>query len=259
VQIFANVLHNAAKYTPEGGTIALRLTNEDGNVMVSIADNGIGIAPDLLPYVFDLFAQAERTSDRAQGGLGIGLALVKSILELHGGSIAAYSNGADAGSTFTIRLPTLAQDLRPAEMPQQQAHVPAGHSLRILVVDDNVDAARILAMFLEADGHRTMVEHTSRRALERARLERPDVCLLDIGLPDFDGYELARLLRKQTETSGALLIAISGYDRKQDFSARAAVFDHYFVKPIDTVKLTELLADFAAPEKRVTDSDPITG
>ena len=131
----------------------------------------------------------------------------------------------------------------------------APSALRILIVDDNVDAAKILAMFLEADGHHVMVEHTSRRALERARLEVPDVCLLDIGLPDFDGYELARRLRKQPETSRALLIAVTGYDRKQDLSARAAVFDHYFVKPIDTAKLTELLTDFAAPEKHAANSE----
>jgi len=260
VQIIANVLHNAAKYTPEGGNIVLRLKNENDEVIISVSDNGIGIAPDLLPYVFDLFTQAERTSDRSQGGLGIGLALVRSILELHGGSITAYSKGPGAGSTFTMRLPTLKHEARPSTPPVQAPSPPVhANALRILVVDDNVDAAKILAMFLEADGHQVMVEHTSRRGLERARLEAPDVCLLDIGLPDFDGYELARLLRKQQETARALLIAISGYDRKQDLSARAAVFDHYFVKPIDTVKLMELLADFASPEKRVPDIDPIEG
>jgi signal transduction histidine kinase/ActR/RegA family two-component response regulator len=257
VQIVANVLHNAAKYTPEGGSITLQLKAEGDQITITVSDDGIGISADLLPYVFDLFTQAERTADRSQGGLGIGLALVKSIVELHGGSVSAHSNGPGTGSKFVIRLPMLTHQVQAPRLPERPAvALPAGsQALRVLIVDDNVDAARILAMFLEADGHQVMVEHTSRRALERARLEVPDVCLLDIGLPDFDGYELARRLRKQPETAGALLIAVTGYDRKQDLSARAAVFDHYFVKPIDTARLTELLAGFASPEKRAANMD----
>jgi signal transduction histidine kinase/ActR/RegA family two-component response regulator len=257
VQIIANVLHNAAKYTPDGGNILLRLSTENDEVVITVSDNGVGISADLLPYVFDLFTQAERTADRSQGGLGIGLALVRSIIELHGGSVTASSDGPGAGSKFVIRLPMLTREANVAapELPAPPRAALAPSALRILIVDDNVDAAKILAMFLEADGHHVMVEHTSRRALERARLEVPDVCLLDIGLPDFDGYELARRLRKQPETSRALLIAVTGYDRKQDLSARAAVFDHYFVKPIDTAKLTELLTDFAAPEKHAANSE----
>jgi signal transduction histidine kinase/ActR/RegA family two-component response regulator len=252
VQIVANVLHNAAKYTPEGGSIVLRLKIESEQIVITISDNGVGISADLLPYVFDLFTQAERTADRSQGGLGIGLALVKSIVELHGGSVTASSRGPGTGSVFVIRLPMLTHQVQAAELKVLETPrvKPAASTLRILIVDDNVDAAKILAMFLEADGHQVMVEHTSRRALERARLEVPDVCLLDIGLPDFDGYELARRIRKQPETARTLLIAVTGYDRKQDLSARAAVFDHYFVKPIDTAKLTALLAEFAAPDKR---------
>ena len=249
VQIIANVLHNAAKYTPEGGNIVLRLENEGDTAVIGISDDGVGISADLLPYVFDLFTQAERTADRSQGGLGIGLALVRSIVDLHGGSVTASSDGPGTGSRFVIRLPTIAHD-KPAaaSLPEAQRQPRAMRALRVLVVDDNVDAAKILAMFLEAEGHQTTIEHTSRRALERARIERPDVCLLDIGLPDFDGYELARLLRARQETAHALLIAISGYDRKQDLGTRAAVFDHYFVKPIDTGRLLELLADFMPPE-----------
>jgi signal transduction histidine kinase/ActR/RegA family two-component response regulator len=257
VQIIANVLHNAAKYTPDGGNILLQLSTENDEVVVTIRDNGVGISADLLPYVFDLFTQAERTADRSQGGLGIGLALVRSIVELHGGSVTAGSDGPGTGSKFVIRLPMLTRDANASvpEQPEPPRPLLAPSALRILIVDDNVDAAKILAMFLEADGHHVMVEHTSRRALERARLEVPDVCLLDIGLPDFDGYELARRLRKQPETARALLIAVTGYDRKQDLSARAAVFDHYFVKPIDTAKLIDLLSDFAAPGKRAANSE----
>jgi signal transduction histidine kinase/ActR/RegA family two-component response regulator len=251
VQMIANMLHNAAKYTPEGGSIVLRLKIENGQIAITISDNGVGISADLLPYVFDLFTQAERTADRSQGGLGIGLALVKSIVELHGGSVTASSRGPGTGSAFVIRLPILTHEAQGVE-PQVQEPPWAEHAsaLRILIVDDNVDAARILGMFLEAAGHQVMVEHTSRRALERARLEVPDVCLLDIGLPDFDGYELARRMRKQAETSRALLIAVTGYDRKQDFSARNAVFDHYFVKPVDTAQLMALLAELPSPKRR---------
>lgn len=250
VQIVANVLHNAAKYTPEGGSIALLLKNDGDQIVITVSDNGVGISADLLPYVFDLFTQAERAADRSQGGLGIGLALVRSIVELHGGTVTASSDGPGTGSKFVIRLPMLTHEVPAPRMQEPPRITLAPRMLRILIVDDNVDAARILAMFLEANGHQVMVEHTSRRALERARLEVPDVCLLDIGLPDFDGYELARRLRKQPETARTLLIAVTGYDRKQDLSARATVFDHYFVKPIDTSKLVELLADFSLPKKR---------
>jgi signal transduction histidine kinase/CheY-like chemotaxis protein len=252
VQIVANVLHNAAKYTREGGNIVLQLRVDNDEAIISITDDGIGISADLLPYVFDLFTQAERTADRSQGGLGIGLALVKSIVGLHGGTVTAHSDGPGTGSKFVIRLPTISHG-RQIDEEQSTAPPRPGHVLRILVVDDNVDAANILAMFLESEGHELAVEHTSRRALERARIEAPDVCLLDIGLPDLDGYELARQLRAQTETAHALLIAVTGYDRKQDLSARSAVFDHYFVKPIDTAKLIELLAEFTPPEKQMPD------
>jgi signal transduction histidine kinase/ActR/RegA family two-component response regulator len=256
VQIIANVLHNAAKYTPEGGNIVLRLATEGEEIVITICDDGAGISADLLPYVFDLFTQAERTADRSQGGLGIGLALVKSIVELHGGSVTAHSEGPGAGSRFVIRLPLLNEMQAQAPAARETAALPpAPPVLRILIVDDNVDAARLLAMLLEAHGHQVMIEHTSRRALERARLEMPDVCLLDIGLPDFDGYELARRLRRQPETARALLIAVTGYDRKQDLSARAAVFDHYFVKPIDTGRLIELLAEFIASRERAPNGD----
>jgi signal transduction histidine kinase len=244
IQVLANLLNNAAKYTPEGGEIAVSMEVAEHDVLLHIADNGIGIAPELQARVFDLFAQAERSPDRAQGGLGLGLALVKSLVELHGGTVSCHSDGPGAGSRFSISLPRLAEayggaDMRPGETTVRKTD----KALRIMIVDDNADAAHMLAMFLESAGHDVMVENGSRRALERAVIERPDVCLLDIGMPDLDGNELARRLRSRVETNRALLIAVTGYGQEHDRQAtRAAGFDHHMVKPVDTARLIELLA-----------------
>jgi CheY-like chemotaxis protein/two-component sensor histidine kinase len=244
IQVLTNLLNNAAKYTPEGGEVAISMEVAEHEVLLHVADNGIGIAPELQARVFDLFAQAERSPDRAQGGLGLGLALVKSLVELHGGTVSCHSDGPGAGSRFSISLPRLAQaygaaDPRPGATTVRKAH----KALRIMIVDDNEDAAHMLAMYLESAGHEVMVENGSRRVLERAVIERPDVCLLDIGMPDLDGNELARRLRSRVETNRALLIAITGYGQEHDRQAtRDAGFDHHLVKPVDTARLTELLA-----------------
>lgn len=245
VQILTNLLNNAAKYTPEGGSIHIRMETTKDEVILSVADNGIGIAQTLQPHIFELFAQAERTSDRSQGGLGIGLALVRSLVELHGGSVACQSEGLGRGSSFTVRLPRLIKqeqirnDQRPALTPAASEN-----RLRILVVDDNADAANMLGMYLEAMGHEVIVEHGPRRALERARIEKPRVCILDIGLPDMDGNELARRLLAQSETASATLIAVTGYGQDQDRkNALAAGFAHHLVKPVDTGKLTAILSE----------------
>ncbi|QBE62233.1 ATP-binding protein [Pseudoduganella lutea] len=190
VQILTNLLNNAAKYTPAGGRIALRTRVDDGHVLVEVEDNGIGIAPELLPRVFELFAQAERTPDRAQGGLGLGLALVRSLAELHGGSVHGASSGAGQGSTFTVCLPRAAERRDQEEREQIQAMPAARSGLSVMVVDDNVDAAEMLALLLEASGYRVAAVHDPLVALERSRTLRPDVCLLDIGLPGMDGNEL---------------------------------------------------------------------
>ena len=244
VQVLANLLNNAAKYTPEGGAISLTMAVREKQVLLAVGDNGIGLEPGLLQHVFELFAQAERSSDRSQGGLGIGLALVKSVVELHGGLVGAHSDGAGRGSEFTVCLPRVAVAHAAPEAPAAGACAAAPcPGLHMMVVEDNVDAACMLAMFLEADGHQVLVEHDSARALQRARTALPRVCLLDIGLPDMDGYELAVRLRALPGMADAVLIALTGYGQERDRNnALAAGFDHYFVKPLDTAKLCELLA-----------------
>jgi CheY-like chemotaxis protein len=193
--------------------------------------------------VFDLFAQAERTPDRSQGGLGLGLALVKSLVELHGGTVACYSGGLGQGSKFVVTLPRLKQESTPAARPGNQPELPAARNkLNILVVDDNVDAAQMLKMLLEASGHSVRVEHEARGALERAGQEALDVGILDIGLPDLDGNELARRLRKCSETANTTLIAVTGYGQEHDRnSSLTAGFNHHLVKPVDAASLLALL------------------
>ncbi|QJE02615.1 PAS domain-containing protein [Massilia forsythiae] len=272
VQVLANLLGNAAKYTPDGGDIALRVTLVEGgagaagSVLLDVVDNGIGMAPEVRRGAFELFTQAERTPDRSQGGLGIGLALVKSLVELHGGSVAAHSEGPGQGSRFTVVLPRLAAPAVPANCCPGQAGmgaaasgsgsgsgaagmagatgnaVAAGERRSVLLVDDNVDAAQLLAMVLEDLGHRVAVEHDSGRALALAGETVPDVCILDIGLPDMDGNELARRLRALPQMRASLLIALTGYGHARDRDAAlAAGFDHHLVKPVDVRELSGLL------------------
>ena len=249
VQIVSNLLDNAVKYTHEGGMIEIGLQSDADRVALSVTDNGIGIPVEFQPRVFDLFTQAERTSDRVQGGLGIGLALVRNLTEMHGGTISCYSAGQGQGSQFTIVLPRHTAAAEP--QPNRDSHTfqpPAvGQPLRILVVDDNVDAASVLALYLEALGHQVLIEHSSIRAFARAVAEQPDVCILDIGLPEMDGNELARRLRAEQATSQTLLIALTGYGGEQDKrDSKEAGFDQHFVKPVDPGKLADLLVQHQA-------------
>ncbi|MFK3736932.1 hybrid sensor histidine kinase/response regulator [Massilia sp. TN1-12] len=248
VQVVANILNNAAKYTPDGGVITLGLDVRADGVVIDVADNGIGMSADLTSHVFELFTQAERTPDRSAGGLGLGLALVKSIVELHGGEVTCHSDGPGQGSRFSVWLPRLdGESGSAAAGTSPRASRRTASALRILVVDDNVDAAAMLGTVLESEGHHVAVEVGSRAALARARVERPQVCLLDIGLPEIDGNELAMRLRAQPETAGAVLIAVSGYghdsDRRQSL---AAGFSHHLVKPVDPAHLIDILAEIAA-------------
>jgi signal transduction histidine kinase/CheY-like chemotaxis protein len=249
VQVIVNVFNNAAKYTPEGGNISVRLQVLRDQVILDVADDGIGMSPELIAQVFNLFAQAERTSDRSQGGLGLGLALVKSLVESHGGSVHADSAGEGRGSRFTIRLSRLNSDLtvkQDADAIDALLPQPA-QSLRIMVVDDNADAANTLEMFLHVAGHQVAVEYAAVQAISKARSMCPQVCLLDIGLPDMDGFELARRLRAMPETASSLLIAITGYSQEQDRKkAIEAGFDYHLVKPIDTPQLLSLLQEISA-------------
>jgi PAS domain S-box-containing protein len=248
VQVIANILNNAAKYTNQGGSIVLKTDVRESHVLIEIIDNGIGMTDALAAHAFDLFAQAERTSDRSAGGLGLGLALVKSLVELHGGTVTCESPGIGKGSKFTVCLPRLVASAQPDESVESaDATWPhASRSLLILIVDDNVDAATMLAMLLEASGHQVLVEHRPQGALERVKTVAPDVCLLDIGLPDMDGNELARHLRKQPNTANAVLMAVTGYGQESDRKrTQEAGFDHHLIKPVDTKKLASILADIS--------------
>jgi PAS domain S-box-containing protein len=247
VQVFANLLNNAAKYTPAGGKLALVLEVEGDAVAVHVEDNGVGVTQELLPYIFDIFTQGERSIDRATGGLGLGLALVKSLAELHGGSVACVSGGVGQGSRFTVRLPrTRASE--PALAPRLAPAASAQEPLRILVVDDNVDAARMLKDLLELDGHEAAIEHDPYRAIARAAAGALDVGVLDIGLPGMDGNALARHLLAQPATRNMVCIAVTGYGREQDRDAAlAAGFRHHLVKPVDVAQLSRLLAHLHHP------------
>jgi CheY-like chemotaxis protein len=249
VQVLANVLNNAAKYTPKGGSIHVRTDVRDSQVLIEVSDNGIGMTPDLASRAFNLFAQAERTSDRSQGGLGLGLALVKSLVELHHGKVTCESAGIGKGSKFTISLAQLdLQEDRLSRLECDDNVTEQTRGLRIMVVDDNVDAATLLAMLLEASGHQVSVEHDARRALVRAKEDVPQVCILDIGLPEIDGNELAQRLRAQPETAHAMLIAVTGYGQEQDRKqALTAGFDHHLVKPVDIKTLMSILPSIRKP------------
>ena len=246
VQVFANLLNNAAKYTPRGGNLALSVVCEDAVARITVSDDGIGMAPETLGKAFELFSQAARSSDRATGGLGLGLALVKSLVERHHGAVVAHSAGKGRGSEFVITLPLLATEAQGAA--NITAERPAGGSphgaLRLLIVDDNRDAAETLGMYLGAMGHDIHVAFGGLDALARVAAIRPDACLLDVGLPDMNGYELARRLRALPETRDAAMIAITGYGSKSDREHSAAAgIGHHLTKPVDTEMLNRLLAD----------------
>ena len=250
VQVVANLLTNAAKYTPPEGRIVLSADVRDQQLVLAVSDNGIGIDPELLPHVFDLFRQAQRSADRSQGGLGLGLALVRSIMELHGGQVSAHSEGLGKGACFTLTLPLHAGGAAQAGRPQDAARGRAPGPL--MIVDDNVDAARTLAHLLEAKGHQVTVMANARSALDESARRPMPLYILDIGLPDIDGYELARRLRAAPGSADAILIALTGYGQTHDREAAfAAGFDHHFVKPIDIAALDRILAD-AAPRLNMT-------
>jgi CheY-like chemotaxis protein len=247
IQVIANLLNNAAKYTPEGGNIVIAMDVDSATVIFSVIDNGIGMEPRIIDQVFEMFVQGERTSDRSQGGLGIGLALVKSLVRLHGGTVSAHSAGVGQGSKFVVTIPRVTVPVSAMHKDREDREATPTKRRRLLVVDDNVDAAQTLGMVLETAGHEVLVEHSAKTALERARKEVPEVCLLDIGLPDMDGNELAKHLRAQPETTKAVLIAITGYGQELDrLKTAQAGFDHHFVKPVDMRRLLEIVADFDA-------------
>ena len=243
-QVVANLLDNAVKYTPVGGEVALEAERVDGRIEVRVRDNGVGIDPALRTHVFDLFSQGERPLDRAQGGLGIGLALVRKLVELHGGRVRVDSPGAGGGSVFTVELPA-------AAAPERAEPVPAaptpGAPLRVTIVDDNPDALRTMAFLLHAYGHAVATHPDAESALAAADGVPADVYLLDIGLPGMDGHALARRLRADPRTARAILVALSGYGQATDLDASfAAGFDAHLVKPVDAERLLGVLRDLDA-------------
>ena len=245
VQALTNLLNNAAKYTPPEGHIRVRTVVEGNTACISVQDDGIGIEPEMTERVFDLFAQAQRTPDRSSGGLGLGLALVKTLIELHGGSVACSSEGLGKGSIFTLRLPLMqgASDQQPAVMAAGAG--PGGRKpLRIVVVDDNKDAAQTLSMLLEGEGYQVWTEFDARDALERAAERKADVYLLDIGLPEINGLELARRLKSSSQPDQPMLVAVTGYGQENDRAeTRAAGFSHHLVKPVDPSELLAILEE----------------
>ena len=241
-QVVVNLLNNAAKYTNEGGNIWVNLRPEGDEVALRVRDTGVGIAPELLPRVFDLFTQADRTPDRSQGGLGIGLSLTQRLVELHRGRIEAHSAGPGQGSEFIVRLPVLRASEMGTDTTSAGTAKRAARDWRVLVVDDNVDAANMIAMMLQLFGHRTETVYSAQSALDMAVEYRPDFVVLDIGLPGMDGYEVARRLRQTPELKDIRLIAATGYGQDADRQrSEEAGFDYHLVKPIDPEKLQTVL------------------
>ena len=240
-QAVANLLNNAAKYTADGGEIRVETSSDGAMATVRIADSGEGMEPELLQRAFDPFAQGDRSLAHAEGGLGIGLTLVKRIVELHGGSVSARSPGRDQGSTFEVRLPCNQPSARSGGAASR-ANASSGPRRRILVVDDNVDAVETLAEMLRLEGHEIRTAQDAENAVMEAVEFHPDVALLDIGLPGMDGYTLADRLRALPEMRDAVLVAVTGYGRSEDFVRSAAAgFDHHLVKPIDPSRLAAVL------------------
>ncbi|USX18661.1 response regulator [Oxalobacteraceae bacterium OTU3REALA1] len=241
-QIASNLIDNALKYTPPGGRIEVRTWTENDDVVLSVRDTGVGISADLLPHVFDVFVQGSSTLDRAQGGLGIGLSLVRRLTELHGGSIEAESKGPGGGSTFTLRMPRIEHQVAPAPAPAPAAQEHGQGKPSVLLIEDNEDGREMMAMMLSCYGYEVQYAEDGLRGLEVAARFRPDLALVDIGLPGIDGYEVARRLRADPATRDIKLIALTGYGLAEDLRrVLDAGFDRHLVKPVDIDHLMEVI------------------
>ena len=245
-QIVANLLDNAVKYTNPGGEIFLSIGRDRDEAVINVRDNGIGIAADMLPRVFELFAQADRSLDRPRGGLGIGLTLVKTLVSLHGGSIDVQSAGIGKGCEVVVRLP-LSAGGGEEDSPKAASAIPRVPR-HVLIVDDNRFSADSLASFLKLSGHQTRIAYSGAEALVVASSFRPDFVLLDIGLPEMDGFEVARRLRGRTDLRNVILVAVTGYGHAEILEqSRDAGFDHHLIKPLDLDDLLALLSGTADP------------
>jgi signal transduction histidine kinase/ActR/RegA family two-component response regulator len=260
-QALSNLLTNAAKYTDVGGRIALTAALDDEHQLaISVADSGIGLSPQAIPRLFEMFSQVASPVDRAEGGLGIGLALVKGLVEMHGGTVEAYNAGLGCGSRFTIRLPAsvvLKTNIAATASGEAQPVPHAGHRSRILLADDNRDAVDMLALVLKMAGYEVYATHSGHEALDVGARVRPEVFILDIGMPEISGYELASRIRRQTWGRDALLIALTGWGQREDKErSREAGFDHHLTKPVDPDQLERLLRDIAPfPTDRLRGTD----
>jgi CheY-like chemotaxis protein len=237
-----NLLNNAAKYTEPGGLIRMTVSQEGTEAVIRARDNGVGIAPELLPRVFELFTQVDGSLGRSYGGLGIGLALARNLVEMHEGRLQASSAGLGKGCEFTIKLPRLLDAVVPVSKTVLEPAAQLGRSLRVLVVEDNVDTGDSLSLLLRLHGHDVQVARTGPTALEMALASRPDVVLLDIGLPGLDGYHVAKRLRERPEFKDVMMCALTGYTPSEADRQRQQEtgFDHYYVKPVQLTKLLEL-------------------
>ncbi len=239
-QVVVNLLTNAAKYTESGGCIELNAALEAGHAIIRVRDNGIGIAPELLPHVFDLFTQGDRSLARSEGGLGIGLTMVRKLVELHGGTVEADSEGPGRGSTFTVRLPARAEGASRPNPPGSPAFEPV--KVRILLIEDNTDLGLSMSRLLKLLGHDVAVAHDGAAGVQAAHSYRPELILLDIGLPGMDGYEVIRKLRQDASTRDTRVIAMTGYGQEDErHRALAAGFDDYLTKPVDQDTLVAIL------------------
>jgi PAS domain S-box-containing protein len=250
-QVLVNLLTNAGKYTPQGGRIDVFVERAGGRIYLRVRDNGIGMSPELVDRAFDLFVQGDRALDRAEGGLGIGLTLVRRIVAMHGGTVSAYSSGPGQGSEFVISLPSPENDVAPVQPVRGPAQSLAPR--KILVVDDNVDAAESLSLLLSGSGHEVRVAGEGKRALELAAAEAPDVILLDIGLPGMNGYEVATEMRALPGLARTRLVAMTGYGQESDREAAVrAGFDGFLVKPVAYGELIDTIESLGQPDTAIT-------
>ena len=252
-QVLTNIVANAVKYTPAGGHIRVALRADGNDAVLCVEDSGFGISPRLLPFIFDMYMQADRTLDRARGGLGIGLTLVRRLVELHGGTVTASSEGEGHGSTFTVRLKQISSERSAptiSVIPERRAR-----PRRVLLIEDSEDAREMLRMTLELAGHVVYDAADGIRGLELLNAVRPDAAIIDIGLPGLDGYQVARKIRAEPHGRGMLLLALTGYDSAGD-AARASEhgFDYHLVKPVDPDHLARLLSESA--EGSVVETHP---